>query len=61
MRKEDYTKMLWARPISVTMPQELLDYLDEISDINNMSRSEMMRTLIEDRRREDLKDAGEPD
>lgn len=61
MRKEDYNKMLWARPISVTMPQELLDYLDEIADINNMSRSEMMRTLIEDRRREDLKDAGETD
>lgn len=61
MRKEDYNKMLWARPISVTMPQELLDYLDEIADINNMSRSEMMRTLIEDRRREDLKDAGATD
>lgn len=53
--------MLWARPISVTMPQELLDYLDEIAEINNMSRSEMMRTLIEERRREDLKDAGETD
>lgn len=61
MRKEDYNKMLWARPISVTMPQELLDYLDEIAEINNMSRSEMMRTLIEDRRKEDLKDAGETD
>ncbi len=61
MRKEDYNKMLWARPISVTMPQELLDYLDEIAEINNMSRSEMMRTLIEERRREDLKDAGETD
>lgn len=61
MRKEDYNKMLWARPISVTMPQELLDYLDEIAELNNMSRSEMMRTLIEERRREDLKDAGETD
>lgn len=61
MRKEDYNKMLWSRPISVTMPQELLDYLDEIAEINNMSRSEMMRTLIEERRREDLKDAGKTD
>ena len=61
MRKEDYNKMLWARPISVTMPQELLDYLDEIAYKNKMSRSEMMRTLIEERRREDLKDAGETD
>lgn len=61
MRKEEYNRMLWARPISVTMPQELLDYLDEIAEINNMSRSEMMRTLIEERRREDLKDAGETD
>lgn len=61
MRKEDYNKMLWARPISVTMPQDLLDYLDEIAEINNMSRSEMMRTLIEEKRREDLKDAGETD
>ncbi len=47
--------MLWARPISVTMPQELLDYLDEIADINNMSRSEMMRTLIEEKRKQDMK------
>lgn len=61
MRKEEYNRMLWARPISVTMPQELLDYLDEIAEINNMSRSEMMRTLIEEKRREDLKDAGETD
>lgn len=61
MRKEEYNRMLWSRPISVTMPQELLDYLDEIAEINNMSRSEMMRTLIEDRRREDLKDAGQTD
>ena len=59
MRKEDYNKMLWARPISVTMPQELLEYLDEIAYKNKMSRSEMMRTLVEDRRREDLKDARE--
>ena len=51
--------MLWARPISVTMPQELLEYLDEIAYKNKMSRSEMMRRLIEDRRREDKKDAGE--
>ena len=61
MQKEEYNRMLWARPISVTMPQELLDYLDEIADINNMSRSEMMRTLIEEKRREDLKDAGQTD
>ena len=53
--------MLWSRPISVTIPQELLDYLDEIAEINNMSRSEMMRTLIEEKRREDKKDAGETD
>ena len=59
MRKEDYNKMLWARPISVTMPQELLDYLDEIAEINNMSRSEMMRTLVEEKRREERKDARE--
>lgn len=59
MRKEDYNKMLLARPISVTMPQELLDYLDEIAYKNKMSRSEMMRTLVEDRRREDKKDARE--
>ena len=61
MRKEDYNKMLWARPISVTMPQELLDYLDEIAYKNKMSRSEMMRTLVEEKRREDLKDAGQTD
>ena len=61
MRKEEYNKMLWARPISVTMPQELLEYLDEIAEINNMSRSEMMRTLREEKRREDKKDAGETD
>lgn len=60
-KKEEYNRMLWARPISVTMPQELLDYLDEIADINNMSRSEMMRTLVEEKRREDLKDAGQTD
>lgn len=59
MRKEEYNRMLWARPISVTMPQELLDYLDEIAEINNMSRSEMMRTLIEEKRREERKDARE--
>ena len=59
MRKEDYNKMLWARPISVTMPQELLDYLDEIAYKNKMSRSEMMRRLVEDRRREEKKDARE--
>lgn len=59
MRKEEYNRMLWARPISVTMPQELLDYLDEIAYKNKMSRSEMMRTLVEDRRREDKKDARE--
>lgn len=53
--------MLWSRPISVTMPQDLLEYLDEIAEINNMSRSEMMRTLIEEKRREDKKDAGETD
>lgn len=61
MRKEEYKRMLWARPISVTMPQELLEYLDEIAYKNKMSRSEMMRTLIEEKRREDLKDAGETD
>lgn len=61
MRKEEYNRMLWARPISVTMPQELLEYLDEIAYKNKMSRSEMMRTLIEERRREDLKDAGQTD
>lgn len=61
MRNEDYNKMLWARPISVTMPQELLEYLDEIAYKNKMSRSEMMRRLIEDRRREDKKDARETD
>lgn len=59
MQKEEYNRMLWARPISVTMPQELLDYLDDIAYKNNMSRSEMMRRLIEDRRREEKKDAGE--
>lgn len=59
MRKEDYNKMLWARPISVTMPQELLDYLDEIAYKNKMSRSEMMRTLVEEKRREEKKDARE--
>lgn len=59
MRKEDYNKMLWARPISVTMPQELLDYLDDIAYKNKMSRSEMMRTLVEEKRREDKKDARE--
>lgn len=58
MRKEDYNKMLWSRPISVTMPQELLDYLDEIAYKNKMSRSEMMRRLIEERR-EESKDARE--
>ena len=41
------------------MPQELLEYLDEIAYKNKMSRSEMMRRLIEDRRREEKKDAGE--
>lgn len=61
MRKEEYNRMLWARPISVTMPQELLDYLDEIAYKNKMSRSEMMRTLVEEKRREDLKDAGKTD
>ena len=61
MRKEDYNKMLWARPISVTMPQELLDYLDEIAYKNKMSRSEMMRTLVEEKRREEKKDARETD
>ncbi len=61
MRKDEYNKMLWARPISVTMPQDLLEYLDEIADINNMSRSEMMRTLVEEKRREDLKDARQTD
>ena len=59
MRKEEYNRMLWARPISVTMPQELLDYLDEIAYKNKMSRSEMMRTLVEEKRREDKKDARE--
>ena len=58
MRKEEYNRMLWARPISVTMPQELLDYLDELAFNNKMSRSEMMRRLIEERR-EDKKDARE--
>lgn len=51
--------MLWARPISVTMPQELLDYLDEIAYKNKMSRSEMMRTLVEEKRREEKKNARE--
>ena len=55
MRKEEYKRMLWARPISVTMPQELLEYLDEIAYKNKMSRSEMMRTLIEEKRRGGLK------
>ena len=59
MHKDEYNHMLWARPISVTMSQELLDYLDELAYKNKMSRSEMMRRLIEDRRREDLKDARE--
>ena len=59
MRKEEYNKMLWARPISVTMPQELLEYLDEIAYKNKMSRSEMMRTLVEEKRREEKKNARE--
>ena len=59
MRKEEYNHMLWARPISVTMPQELLDYLDEIAYKNKMSRSEMMRTLVEEKRREEKKDGRE--
>ena len=61
MRKEEYNRMLWARPISVTMPQELLEYLDEIAYKNKMSRSEMMRTLVEEKRREESKDARETD
>lgn len=59
MRKEEYNKMLWARPISVTMPQELLEYLDEIAYKNKMSRSEMMRSLVEEKRREEKKNARE--
>lgn len=58
MRKEEYNRMLWARPISVTMPQELLEYLDKLAYKNKMSRSEMMRRLIEERR-EESKDARE--
>lgn len=50
--------MQWSRPISVVMPQELLEYLDEIAEINNKSRSEMIRSLIEDFKKEDEKDAG---
>ena len=48
--------MQWSRPISVVMPQELLEYLDEIAEINNKSRSEMIRSLIEDFKKEDEKD-----
>lgn len=50
--------MQWSRPISVVMPQELLEYLDQIAEINNKSRSEMIRSLIEDFKKEDEKDAG---
>ena len=49
--------MLRSRPISVVMPQELLEYLDEIAEINNKSRSEMIRSLLEDFKKEDEKDA----
>ena len=50
--------MQWSRPVSVVMPQELLEYLDQIAEINNKSRSEMIRSLIEDFKKEDEKDAG---
>lgn len=48
--------MLWSKPISVIMPQELLEYLDEIAEINDKSRSEMIRSLIEEKRKEDIKE-----
>lgn len=57
MRKKECNHRQWSRPISVTMPPDLLEYLDEICDINCRSRSEMIRILLEEKRREDINDA----
>lgn len=44
------------KPISITIEEKLIDYVDELCDINGFNRSQMISKIILDHYRRDMED-----
>ena len=45
--KKEVIQLLWSKPISVIMPQEQVEYLDEVAEKYGKSRAEIIRAAID--------------